>query len=345
MHENAGAVAVAQRLAEEVLFPAAGEIDASEILPQRFLDALADVGLYGLVGPRWAGGFDADASTAASVVEALGGSSLTAAFVWIQHHSPVGAIAAAPWPLRDAWLTDLCSGTVRAGIAYAALRRPGPPAAEARPARGDDGWILSGYAPWVTGWGLIDVVLVGARAGADIVWLLLDAVESPTCTASLVDLAALAASSTVTLRWSDHFVPASRVVAVEPYLDWVRRDLAGRQLNGYLSIGVADRCCSLLGPSTLDGRVTAARDALDASSGARAGEARARASVLAVRAAAALVASGGGRSIEADQHAARLMREATFLLVFGQTSDIRAAQLEALGAKGRSHPAPDRPPG
>jgi len=28
------------------------------------------------------------------------------------------------------------------------------------------------------------------------------------------------------------------------------------------------------------------------------------------------------------------MREATFLLVFAQTSDIRAAQLEALGADG-----------
>jgi hypothetical protein len=30
--------------------------------------------------------------------------------------------------------------------------------------------------------------------------------------------------------------------------------------------------------------------------------------------------------------AARLMREATFLLVFGQTPDIRAAQAEALGS-------------
>jgi alkylation response protein AidB-like acyl-CoA dehydrogenase len=334
VHENARTAAVAQRLAEELLFPAAREIDASEVVPQRFLDALADAGLYGLVGPQWAGGLDADAPTAASVVEALGGSSLTAAFVWIQHHSPVRAMAAAPWPLRDAWLTDLCSGRVRAGIAYAALRRPGPPAAEARPAPGDDGWILDGFAPWVTGWGLIDVVLVGARAGADVVWLLIDAADSPTCSASLVDLAALAASSTVTLRWTDHYVPASRVVGVEPYLDWVRRDSAGRQLNGYLSIGVAARCCSLLGPTALHQRVTAGRAALDSASSATVADARARASVLAVRAAAALVASGGGRSIEADQDAARLMREATFLLVFAQTSDIRAAQLEALGADG-----------
>jgi alkylation response protein AidB-like acyl-CoA dehydrogenase len=54
--------------------------------------------------------------------------------------------------------------------------------------------------------------------------------------------------------------------------------------------------------------------------------------VLAVRAAAAVVAAGGGRSIGAEHNAARLMREATFLLVFGQTSDIRAAQMAILGA-------------
>ncbi|HET9078750.1 MAG TPA: hypothetical protein VFN68_17575, partial [Acidimicrobiales bacterium] len=60
--------------------------------------------------------------------------------------------------------------------------------------------------------------------------------------------------------------------------------------------------------------------------------ARAQASLLAVRAATALVAAGGGRSVEAFSHAARLMREATFMLVFGQSPDIKAAQLAALGA-------------
>lgn len=334
MQENSGPAEIAHALAEELLFPAAREIDSAAVVPRRFLDALADAGLYGLVGPPWAGGLDADANSAGVAVEALGGSSLTAAFVWIQHHSPVRAIAAAPWPIRDAWLTDMCAGKVRAGIAYAALRRPGPPAAVARPAPSDEGWILDGFAPWVTGWGLIDVVLVGARVGADIVWLLIDAHDTPTCRSSPVDLAALAASATVTLRWNGHLVPSSRVVGVEPFRDWIRRDSVGRQLNGYLSIGVAARCCSLLGPSALDRRVVAGRLALQSASTTTVADARARASVLAVRAAAALIASGGGRAIEAAHHAARLMREASFLLVFGQTTDIRAAQLDALGAEG-----------
>ncbi len=59
--------------------------------------------------------------------------------------------------------------------------------------------------------------------------------------------------------------------------------------------------------------------------------ARADASLLAVRAATALVAAGGGRSVEIGDHAQRLMREAMFLLVFGQTAPIRNAQRATLG--------------
>jgi transcriptional regulator of acetoin/glycerol metabolism len=42
------------------------------------------------------------------------------------------------------------------------------------------------------------------------------------------------------------------------------------------------------------------------------------------------VVSGGGRSITLDHHAQRLAREAVFLLVFGQTGAIKAAQLRRL---------------
>ena len=60
-------------------------------------------------------------------------------------------------------------------------------------------------------------------------------------------------------------------------------------------------------------------------------DARAQASALALQAATTLVVTGGGRSITMDHHAQRLAREALFLLVFGQTGSIRAAQLDRLG--------------
>jgi alkylation response protein AidB-like acyl-CoA dehydrogenase len=318
-------------VAEDLLFPHAAEIDAAAEVPHRFLDALAGAGLYGLFGPVAHGGMDADPLTAGRVVETLGGASLATAFVWIQHHSVVRAVRAAGPAWSERWLRSLCQGHIRAGIAYAALRRPGPPTAVARPAAGGD-WLLDGHAPWVTGWGLVDVVLAGARYGDDLVWLLLDAATGPGFSASRVRLDALDASATVRVEWHDHLVPAARVLAVEPYADWVQRDGAGRQLNGYLSIGVAARCAALLGPSPLDTEIARTRTALDAATSPTVVAARAGASLLAVRAAAAGVATGGGRSVERGQAAARLMREAMFLLVFGQTRDIRAAQLAALGA-------------
>jgi alkylation response protein AidB-like acyl-CoA dehydrogenase len=123
---------VADQIADGLLFPDTAAIDDAQVVPRRYLDALADAGLYGLFGPAIRGGFDADPLTAGRVIETLGGASLTAAFVWIQHHSVVRAVTGASPALRDRRLASLCQGTIRAGIACAAPRRPGPPAAVAR---------------------------------------------------------------------------------------------------------------------------------------------------------------------------------------------------------------------
>ena len=312
-----------EKIAEQILFPAAMDIDRAAVVPKHYLDELAAAGLYDLPD---------DPERAAHIIETLAGASLVTTFVWIQHHSPVRAIGAAGGALADRWLAPLRSGAVRAGIAYAALRRPGPPAATAH-RRHDGSWVLEGFAPWVTGWGLIDVVLAGARCGEDVVWLLLDARADPSAgyTAIPVALATMQASSTFELRWSGLEVPPERVVGVEPYADWRRRDSAGRATNGYLALGVAARCARLVDSRSLAAEVDTARRALLHSTPATVVSARAGASLLAVRAAAALVAAGGGRSVEASATAARLMREATFLLVFGQSPDIRAAQLAGLG--------------
>ena len=61
-------------------------------------------------------------------------------------------------------------------------------------------------------------------------------------------------------------------------------------------------------------------------------EARAAASELAVRAAAALAVGDGSRSVTVDHHPQRLAREALFLLVFGSRPGIKSALLRRLGA-------------
>jgi hypothetical protein len=66
----------------------------------------------------------------------------------------------------------------------------------------------------------------------------------------------------------------------------------------------------------LDGELLAARDALEAAPPETMPVARAAASELAMRTAAALVAAQGSRAILVGEHAQRLAREALFLLVF-----------------------------
>ena len=81
--------------------------------------------------------------------------------------------------------------------------------------------------------------------------------------------------------------------------------------------------------------LAACRARLDAALGtdpAPMADARAAASELAVRAAAALAVRDGGYAVAVDQHAQRLAREAVFLLVFGSRPGIKSALLQRLGA-------------
>ena len=326
MTNGAKLLARAQNIADEMLFPEALATDAAPIVPVDRLDALAAAGLYGLFGPTEAGGLGADAATGALVCEALAGGCLTTAFVWAQHHGAVTTTALAPEALRREWLGPLCTGERRAGVAFAGLRRPGPPLLTAQVC--GDGWVLDGSAPWVTGWGRIDVVHTAARdSDGNVVWLLVDAVASPTLEVEPLELAAVNASSTVAVRFADHEVPADRLTLVEPFATWVARDNAGLSRNGSFPLGLARRCSRLIGTDAFDGEIAACRRALEESSSETVAEVRAWAAALSVRAASALVASGGGRSVLVSEQAQRLAREAMFLLVFGQTSSIKVAQL------------------
>jgi alkylation response protein AidB-like acyl-CoA dehydrogenase len=318
---------VAQRIADELLFPAAVATDAGDRVPRSHLDRLADVGLYGLFGPVEAGGLAADPATGLRVVEVLAGGCLTTTFVWIQHHSALLAVANSATPgLREQWLGAMCRGECRAGIAIAGIR-PGAVGVSARAV--DGGWLVNGVVPWVSGWGLIDVVhTVAVAPGGQAVWALLDAVESPSLTCERLRLVAVDASVTVAVRFDDHFVASERVTGVESDAEWAARESRRLRTNGSLALGVARRCCRLLGPSSgpLDSSVDASRTALDHAAlldPDALPSARAAASHLACRAAGALVVATGSRSMLMDQHPQRLAREAMFLLVAAGRPAIR----------------------
>jgi alkylation response protein AidB-like acyl-CoA dehydrogenase len=160
-------IARAREISDGMLFRGALEADAAEVVPIDRLDLHA--GGMGL----------SDFGTVLEIIEIIASGCLTTAFVWIQHHGAVRALVEAPQRLRDAWLSRLCGGEVRAGVAFSGLRRPGPPILTAEP--DGDGWRFNGFAPWVTGWGRVDVVRAAARReDGDIVWALVDATAGPT---------------------------------------------------------------------------------------------------------------------------------------------------------------------
>ena len=319
-------VTVARRFADEVLFPAANETDASDVLPVALLDSLAATGLYGLPAPREAGGLDADFGTVCAVLETLSGGCLTTAFVWMQHVSVVRALSAsANAALRARWLAPLASGAARAGLALGgALPRPA-----LRAVPDGDGWILEGVSPFVSGWGRVDVVHAAARAGDDVVWLLINAEECSVLRAERLRLIALDATGTVSLSFAGLRVPAGRVTATHPAGDRSSPELL--RTHASLPLGVASRCVRLLGPSPLDAELAALRAELDLL-GPRTAEARAMAGELAVRAASALMTVHGSRSLLAGGHAQRLAREALFTQVYALRPASKDALLARLGA-------------
>lgn len=328
---HAELLSAARRLAEDVLFERALDVDESGEVPIDNLDLFRDAGFYGLWTPCEVGGCGFDELERLTILEALAGGCLTTAFVWAQHGGGSANAARMPSgsPLHERWARALATGQARGGVAFAHILRPEPCLFAQRSGHG---WVLRGVAPFVTGWGHIDAVLVAAHEADRLVWMLLPADEAPTLTSRRLRLAAVDSSVTVELHFDGHVVGDDDVVEVIDYQDWLSFYRTGLRTNGALMLGVAGRALKLLGPSPLDAELDAARTALHAAEVDEMPDRRAQVGYVGIRATSALVSSVGGRAITLAHHAQRLAREALFLLVQGQTADIRAGHLRRLGA-------------
>ena len=328
LDRSAAALRRARRLADEVLLPAALGTDRSGRVPEAQLDELAAAGLHGAAGPVEAGGLDLPFASLAGVVELLASGCLTTTFIWLQHHGLVRALSTEAPPGLRALLPPLCRGERRAGIVFAGLI-PGEPRLRAEP--DGDGWLLRGTADWVTGWGHVDLLLVLARGPDDsLVKLVVDAGEQAGLSTRHHELVALDASATVALRLDGVHVPGDRLVARTPFDADAHASGDALRLNGALALGVASRTARLLGPTAFDRELDACRRRLLHGPADEVADARAAASALAQRMTATLVVRTGSRSVQCDDHAQRLAREALCLLVFGSRPAIRRALLTRL---------------
>jgi alkylation response protein AidB-like acyl-CoA dehydrogenase len=343
-------VARARRLADELLRPSAERVDRTTV-PRSHLDAWAAEGLLGLAGPRAYGGAQAPPAVQREVASLLAGACGSTWFVAAQHTLPVTALAASPNDgLRERRLAALCRGALLSGVAFSHLRRPGPPAVLAT--RLDGGWRFDGAVPWMTGWGLCDVLLLAGRSADDeVVFALLEAREGPGLVASEpLPLAAMAATRTVALTLDDLRVADADVVSVTGAAAWLAAD-ALRTANASPNVfGLQRECVRRLAETASerdDGTAAALAHALG-QEGARLRRVaetllddvapeelvedrlavRASALELALRSATALVAATGGAALSLDAAPQRLAREAVFYLVQAQTPPVREAVLQ-----------------
>ncbi|MBV9013177.1 MAG: acyl-CoA/acyl-ACP dehydrogenase [Pseudonocardiales bacterium] len=339
----------AHTIAEEVLFPAALEVDARGAIPGSHFDLLAAQGFYGLMGRPEHGGLGVDFPSLLNILETLSGGCLTTAFTWYQHHSVVrGLTGTANADLREKYLGAAIRGELRGGVSLAGAI-PQPPRLWATAT--NSGWLLSGEAPFVTGWGIVDMLQVSARNTAlqageptgTIVTGLIDAEAGAGIAVEELHMIAAQGSNTVRLRFENYVVPAERVTAEVSHRDFLANQWLGSRRNGCLAMGVAGRCIRMIGEAgrgeiaeLLRAEHGVIRERLDGGLGdpETMPAARAAASELAYRCAGALVVAVGSSGILARQHAQRLVREATFTLVAAGRPEIKD---NLLGAFGRVH--------
>ncbi|GAA4759544.1 hypothetical protein GCM10023329_00440 [Streptomyces sanyensis] len=333
----------ARAVARELLAPAAAAAAAGRV-PRSHLDALGAAGALGTAVHRPAAPVT-PAQVQREVSETIAAADGSTWCVWAQHHHPMREVAGSADPaVRERWAGPMAAGRVLAAGASSHLRRSGPPAVTA--VRDGRGWRLHGRLAWLSGWGIADVVLVGAVTCDDrVLFALLDCDER----AGIGEvrpqrLWGMAATSTVSARLDGTAVAPDRVVALHPGTAWRRADAERRpNVNPgvFGTIAAATACLTDAAQSAeyreLGLRTAAEADALRAAAYRLTDEVppheaaeerlavRAAALELACRAAAACVAAGGGASAAAGSPPARLLAEASFHLVQAQTRESRTA--------------------
>ncbi|MBM3669394.1 MAG: acyl-CoA dehydrogenase [Actinobacteria bacterium] len=283
-------------------------------------------------------------------------------FSWTQHFGCMRTLASAQVSelspnargMQDRWLAGLSTGAYLGALAFAHVRRPGPPNPLAT--RTEGGWVVNGRLDWVTSWDIADVVMIMVRGSGEwadhFITFYLPAGHSDSSPLAGMEvgeplrLLAMGGTHTRPITFTDVVIPDACVTSVQSVDAWRERDDrttsdAGPAIFGVVRGAVAE----LVGASRsneateLAEEITSVGRSLRASAYALADadgdpevrrEVRAASLDLAARAAQAVVVARSGGAMVTGTSAERRVREAMFLQVQAQTADVRAAQLRLI---------------
>jgi len=345
--------------AEGVLRPTALRTDVEGVTRER-IDELASLGLLNHLAPVEHAGAGLDSNADRRVHEIIAGACFNTWLVWAQHAPLAGRLTSARdkqgSPAASSALgQQILRGEVLVGAGISDVRRY--PDHYIAATRVDGGWLFTGTISWVSGWGLNEVLTVAAVSQqngstdetATVVTALVTLDER--AVAEPLPLIVLSGSRTERVRLTETFVPDEHVLATQTLAQWRNQDIGTSSDARAHHFGLAQTVLAELGAesnplaravadSWREHVATIRSDAYQLADEAT-GDTRHRlADRLTLKAASgealttlsqALLVARSGRGLVAGEDTAQLhVRSALFVLVQGQSSDVRNAQLTLL---------------
>lgn len=339
--------------------PIANKIDRDSDTLFQALKGLGELSVLTLrIPPEW-GGAGANEETFQSFQELVARYSGALAFLQTQHQSAGGMILEGRnSSLMQAYLPRMSNGEVLLGIGFSQLRREGDPVILAAPV--DGGYLLNGFVPWVTGWGLFSEFIVAATLpDGRAVFGIVPLVETYQETGGNItfsqplELAAMTSTNTVTASLNNWFLASDRIVSIKPP-GWIHENDKKSVLRStFLAMGCANAGLDILETAANHKSIPFITDAFDSLSqelsrcrtAIKAAEKhpslnldeklqlRAKAIDLAARCAHAAVTVSSGAANYINHPAQRVYREALVFTVTGQTTAVMEATLKQLTQK------------
>lgn len=342
------------------VYPRANDIDSGTESLRWALTGLCERNLMALRRPLEFGGPGMPEAMFREFQENVARYSGSLAFLQTQHQTAGNMIAKCEnEKLKVNTLPKMANGERLIGIGFSQLRRPGPPLLTAD--KVEDGYVLQGTVPWVTGFTFYNEFVIGAalETGESIFGIVpfTATKRANGCIefSESMKLAAMESPQTVSAQLTAFELPDEHVLFIKP-ADWIQNnDMINITLQGFFALG-----CARAGIDQIqiayqkrnNSFLNDARDKLSSELDACKSQmitlqeigneetttdaklnTRAWAIDLAVRCAHAGVAAHSGAANSLSHNAQRIYREALVYTVSAQTTPVMEATLRRLSAR------------